>query len=93
MKQHLNFNWFFIKGFLDDYILNIPSEAKSVDIPHHMADLPFNSFSDIQPQIVGTYFKKVIVDGYDPECSYLLHFEGVMVSASVYINGKDMVKD
>lgn len=90
MEQHLNFNWHFIKGFSPDYPSRIPAEAVEVNIPHNMVDFPFNNFSDIHHQIVGTYFKRFRIENYDPEHSYFLEFAGVMVSATIYVNGKDL---
>lgn len=90
MKQNFNFNWHFVKGFSSDFIKEIPASRKAIDIPHNMVDFPFNNFSDSHHQIVGTYFKSFSVDDYDPESSYLLRFEGVMVSATIYLNGKDL---
>lgn len=90
MKQHLNFDWQFIKGFSSNYVSEIPNDVRGVDIPHNITEFPFNNFSDIHHQIVGTYFKKFDIIDYDPESSYVLAFDGVMVSCNVFINGKDL---
>lgn len=90
MEQPLNFNWHYIRGFSSSYQAEIPSETEQINLPHNMVDFPFNHFSDIHHQVVGTYFKRVNIDNYDPEKSYILYFEGVMVSATIYINGKDL---
>ncbi|HKM02740.1 MAG TPA: glycoside hydrolase family 2 TIM barrel-domain containing protein [Bacilli bacterium] len=90
MEQHLNFNWQFIKGFSSTYIKEIPLSASKINIPHNMVSFPFNSFSDIHGQIVGTYFKLFKIENYDAEKSYILYFDGVMVGADVYVNGKDL---
>ena len=67
MEQHLNFNWQFIKGFSSTYIKEIPLSASKINIPHNMVSFPFNSFSDIHGQIVGTYFKLFKIENYDAE--------------------------
>lgn len=90
MEQHLNYNWHFIRGFSASYSLEIPTEAKEISIPHNMVDFPFNHFSDVHHQIVGTYFKSFAIDNYNPDNSYILQFDGVMVSATVFINGKNI---
>jgi len=90
MEQYLNFNWHFIRGFLPSYIDEIPLESSNINIPHNMVDFPFNNFSDIHHQVVGTYFKHIKIDNYDYEKSYILYFDGVMVSAEIFINGKDL---
>ena len=67
MEQPLNFNWHYIRGFSSSYPAEIPSETEQINLPHNMVDFPFNHFSDIHHQVVGTYFKRVTIDNYDPE--------------------------
>lgn len=88
MKQDLNFTWQYTTDFKENYISRAPKTAGFVDIPHNMVDMSFNSFSDIRHQIIGTYFKYFDVDHYDKESSFILRFEGIMVSAVIYVNGR-----
>ena len=92
MEQAINFNWHFIKGFSPAYQSKIPPQTLPINLPHNMVDFPFNNFSDIHHQVVGTYFKHLHIPDYDPELSYFIQFNGVMVTATVYVNGKEVGK-
>jgi beta-galactosidase len=89
MKQSLSFAWKFIPGFLGNYLQGLPENAESVDLPHCPITLPMNYFDEKSYQGQFTYQKRFDA----PECkkglTFLL-FEGVMLKAHVYLNGKDL---
>ena len=93
MKQSLNFSWSFIKGFKEDYLTRIDKNtAEEVNIPHNAVEMPYNYFSEEDYQGLFTYEKLFDVENYDSERIYLLHFEGFMFLADVYLNGEYLGK-
>lgn len=93
MKQSLNYSWSFIKGFKEDYLTSIDKNtAEEVNIPHNAVEMPYNYFSEEDYQGLFTYEKHFDVVNYDPKRVYLLHFEGFMFLADVYLNGEYLGK-
>ena len=93
MKQSLNFSWSFIKGFKEDYLTKVDKNiAEEVNIPHNAQEMPYNYFSEENYQGLFTYEKLFDVDSYDPKRVYLLHFEGFMFLADIYLNGEYLGK-
>ena len=91
MKQSLNFSWSFIKGFKDAYLNGINKlEATEVNIPHNAVEIPYNYFSEKIYQGLFTYQKVFDVEDYKENKVYILHFEGFMVLATVYLNGQKL---
>ena len=57
MRQHLNYNWKFIRGFKEEYLKSLPKEARDVNIPHNAVDVPYNYFDENDYQDLFTYKK------------------------------------
>lgn len=89
MKQSLSFAWKFIPGFLGSYLQGLPENAESVDIPHCPLTLPMNYFDEKSYQGLFTYQKRFDAPDSKQGLTFLL-FEGVMLKAHVYLNGKDL---
>ena len=93
MKQSLNFSWSFIKGYSESYLTSLDeSKTEEVNIPHNPVEVPYNYFSEKIYQGVFTYEKVFDVDHFDKNRVYILDFEGFMVKAEVYLNGKHLGK-
>ena len=81
---HINDQWFYANDYKDEYLKNEFdfSNFERVDLPHTNIELPYNYFDEKAYQFVSLKFdnsikgKKVFLD-----------FEGVMISAEVYLNG------
>ena len=87
MKQPLNFSWSFIPGFEEDYLKALKNEKVTrVNIPHNPVEIPYNYFSEEMYQGLFTYEKIFDVDKFDIDKVYLLHFEGFMFQADIYLN-------
>ena len=91
MKQSLNFSWSFIKGFKDEYLARLDKvEAKEINVPHNPVEIPYNYFSEKNYQGLFTYEKLFDVENYDEKRIYILHFEGYMFLADIYLNGEKL---
>ena len=91
MKQSLNFSWSFIKGYKDEYLNKLDKqEAMEVNIPHNPVEIPYNYFSEKTYQGLFTYEKVFDVDNYNENRVYILHFEGYMFLADIYLNGEKL---
>ena len=88
MKQSLNFNWSFTEGFNESYLKELDSsKSLNVNIPHNPVEIPYNYFSEKIYQKTFTYEKFFKVDDYNENRVFLLHFEGFMFKADIYLNG------
>ena len=93
MKQQLNFSWSFIKGFDQSYLTKLDEKLKTeVNIPHNPVEIPYNYFSEKIYQDLFTYEKTFDVDKYESGKIYILHFEGFMFQADIYLNGENLGK-
>ena len=93
MKQSLNYSWAFIKGFKEDYLAKLDKNiAEEVNIPHNAVEMPYNYFSEEDYQGLFTYEKVFDVENYSSKRVYLLHFEGFMFLADIYLNGEYLGK-
>ena len=93
MKQSLNFSWSFIRGFNQSYLTKLDNNLVSeVNIPHNPIEIPYNYFSEKIYQDLFTYEKIFDVENYDKEKVYILHFEGFMFQADIYLNGEKLGK-
>ena len=86
MKQPLNFEWNYLPDFNENYLKELPSDKEVINIPHNIKDVPYNYFSENDYQKVVTYEKLFDVkeDIKDKRC--ILHFEGFMLQADIYLN-------
>ena len=89
MKQHLNFSWRFKEGFDLSYLNATPKDAISVDLPHNAVALDYHDFDETSYQGKFTYFHE-FDDMYPSLSVKILHFEGVMLQARVFLNGTDL---
>ena len=91
MKQPLNFAWSFIKGYEETYLTQLDkSKAIEVNIPHNPVEIPYNYFSEKSYQGLFTYEKIFDVENYKENRVYILHFEGYMFLADIYLNGEKL---
>ncbi len=91
MKQSLNFSWSFIKGYEESYLSQLDkSKAIEVNIPHNPVEIPYNYFSEKSYQGLFTYEKIFDVENYKENRVYILHFEGYMFLADIYLNGEKL---
>ena len=86
MKQPLNFNWSFISDYKEEYLKSLPKDVTKVDIPHNIKDVPYNYFDEKDYQKVSTYEKFFDVESDIIDKSVILHFEGFMLQADIYLN-------
>jgi len=86
---YLNHDWQYIPNFETNYLNAFP-EGKTVDIPHTNIEVPFNNFSEHISQFISSY-QKVFTVAKVPKKRYILHFDGVMTYADVYLNKKLIV--
>lgn len=86
MKTPLNFTWAYIAGFEKSFLKVTPAAATIVDIPHNMVDFPFNYFDERDFDRIGTYIKVINIAEIDPAQTFILRFEGVNNSFTLYIN-------
>lgn len=86
---HLNFEWKYSPTFLAEQIEPNFNEEKmlSVNLPHTNLELPFSHFDELSSQFVSCYRKTFPVSEYERGRFFQLCFEGIMLSADVYLNG------
>lgn len=87
---NLNFGWRFSPEFRPEYArLDFKdSSFKLVDIPHTMCDTPLNYAGEKAFQKIACYRKAFMLPKSMRGRRLILHFEGVMGCAAVFINGK-----
>ena len=91
MKQSLNFNWSFIKGFNESYLKEFDKQkCETINIPHNPVDIPYNYFSEKIYQGLFSYEKNFDVEDFSDNKVYLLKFEGFMLKADIYLNGNKL---
>lgn len=90
MKKVLNFNWSFINDFKEEYLKELPKEAKRIDLPHTIYELPLNYFNELDYQIIGTYQKLFKIEENLNNKVVHLVFHGLMAKAHVYLNNYDL---
>ena len=86
MKQPLNYNWSFVNDFQKEYLEKLPDKKEIIDVPHNIHDVPYNYFDEKIYQKVVTYEKIFDVDDDLTNKSSILHFEGFMLQADIYLN-------
>lgn len=83
---YLNYNWQYTPQFETKFLNEFP-EGERVHLPHTNKVLPYNNFSEQDYQFVSSY-QQVFTFQKAPKKRYILHFEGVMAYADVYLNKK-----
>ena len=87
---YLNRDWTFVTGFEPSYLNTFPS-GEMVDIPHTVKELPYNNFSELEYQFISSYHKPFTFTK-NKNKRYILHFDGVMTFAEVYLNKQLVVR-
>ncbi len=83
---YLNDNWDYIPNYEESYVTALPASTK-IRLPHTNIELPFNNFSEKLYQFVSSY-QNMFEYTKQSKKRYILHFEGVMAYAEVYLNNK-----
>lgn len=91
-RMCLNFGWRYINEYKPGYVRPdfVDTTFKLVDIPHTMRELSFNYVDEKSYQGVGCYRKMFILPTSMDNKRIILHFEGVMARAAVFVNGKQV---
>ncbi len=90
-RVNLNFNWYYTPHFKETYIHQTDEkDLKVVNLPHTNIECPYNYFDEKDFQFESTYIKIIDLDDFYQNKKILLHFEGVMCYAEVYLNGQLM---
>jgi beta-galactosidase len=81
---YLNHDWQYKKDFKESYLKSFTGD-ETVHIPHTNIELPYNNFSEKMYQFISSYQKKFTFQKQKNK-RYVLHFDGVMIYAEVYLN-------
>ncbi|MGS0972501.1 MAG: glycoside hydrolase family 2 TIM barrel-domain containing protein [Candidatus Izemoplasmataceae bacterium] len=84
-RTYINHDWHYINDYQDRYISAFPKTNEKVSLPHTNIELPLNYFDEKSHQFVSAYERKLKVEKQTDK-RYILHFEGVMAYAEVYLN-------
>ena len=90
MKQAINFDWQFVSDYKEEYLNKLPNSSQRINIPHCAKEVPYNYFNEKDYQIVSTYEKIFDVDEDIKDKVVKLVFDGYMLKAHIYLNGKDL---
>lgn len=85
----LNQGWKFTPEFTSHSVpgaLNTDS-WESVCLPHNPVELPYNGFDERDSQVLCAYWRTLEVPRESRGRRTLLHFEGVMLSCTIWVNG------
>ena len=89
-KQPLNFKWKYTPDFKEVYINSSFDDTSftTVQLPHSNIETPYNNFDEKIYQFESCYRKKIWIDSIPSDERVLIHFEGIMTYAKVYLNGQ-----
>ena len=90
MRQPINFGWSFIDDYKEQYLVQLPDNKQSIDIPHSAIKVPYNYFNELDYQKLFTYEKFFDLEDELDERKHILHFAGLMVKAHIYLNDVDL---
>ncbi|QEN08946.1 glycoside hydrolase family 2 protein [Oceanispirochaeta crateris] len=79
-------HWIFCKGFEESYPFHKIS-GETVHLPHQVKEIPLNCFDEEIYQDIYTYQKEILLPPKEEAGQWSLQFDGVMVSAEVFVNG------
>ncbi|MCX8129456.1 MAG: glycoside hydrolase family 2 protein [Clostridia bacterium] len=87
---HLNYDWKYLADFREEFIDTgfDDSGFETVMLPHANIETPYNNFSDKLLQFKSCYRRRLKIGEKDQGKRVILHFEGVMAYALVYLNGQ-----
>lgn len=80
-KYHLNYNWQYSTNYQEE-----EPKWTSVNIPHTNIELPYNYLDEKSYQFKSCYKKEFRLPAELVNKPLLLHFDGVMLQADIYIN-------
>lgn len=89
-KMQLNFGWRFSPDYKPEYVKSDFQDTsfKLVDLPHTIKELTGNYCAEKAFQRISCYRKNFILPSTMDNKRIILHFEGVMGCAAVFVNGK-----
>ena len=90
MKQAINFDWQFVSDYKDEYLNKLPNSSVRINIPHCAKEVPYNYFNEKDYQFISTYEKVFDVEENIDNKVVKLVFDGYMLKARIYLNGKDL---
>ena len=90
MKYPLNFNWQFTPGFALAFLEAMPEKCEIVDLPHNMVAFPFNYYDQQSFNVIGTYQKTIEIRDKKAFQTFILCFEGVNNSFTLFVNKNDV---
>ena len=84
----INNNWYYQKSYQDGMEKRRDLEGfEKVNLPHANIELPYNYFDERLYQIKSCYKYPISIPREERGKRIMLHFEGVMAYAKVYLNG------
>ncbi|MBS9462903.1 DUF4982 domain-containing protein [Flagellimonas sp. 389] len=89
-KQNINSDWSYLeKPFKQSW--NIPPDAKwkTIDLPHTWNNEDATDNLPGYRRSASWYRKNIPIDKIDLNQRYVLHFEGVNITAKIYVNGNE----
>lgn len=88
-RYELNYEWLYSPDFEKTYTEADydHSHWQKVRIPHTNVELPYNNFDEKDYQIESCYRKVISLPAVQEDKRWILHFDGVMTLAKVYVNG------
>lgn len=92
-RLYLNHGWRYVPDYKPEYLKNEFSDAtfKLVDVPHQINEIPYCVPDAGVYQHVACYRKMFILPSTMDNKRILLHFDGVMSCAAVFVNGKKVI--
>ena len=92
--RHLNFDWKYSPEFRQEFVDSGFDDSKFevVQIPHANTELPYNNFDEKRYQFESCYRKRLYVESELEGKPAILHFEGVMTYAKVFLNGHQVME-
>ncbi len=91
MKYPINHLWYFKPHYQsgDEHLsLSEVTTFESIRLPHTMTETPYHYFDENCYQHQAIYYRQLTLTHIDNTQSLFIIFEGVMVSAKVYLDGK-----
>lgn len=88
----MNFGWRYHPNFSTEQLSPAFNDSlfQSVDLPHVNRELPFSYFDETVSQFISCYRKRFRVPASQQGQRVILHFEGVMTAAEVFLNGQQV---
>jgi beta-galactosidase len=86
----MNFGWRYHPVFSEAQLSPAfnDSQFQCVDLPHVNRELPFSHFDESASQFISCYRKRFRIPASQQGQRFMLHFEGAMTVAEVFLNGR-----